>query len=77
MRSDSRLFLEDRDAHRRDVVAAGTPPEVADQAINQGTTVLVQPVGTKATQAARRGETGTLIATDYLGHRALQASTRR
>ena len=73
MRSDSRLFLEDRDAYRRDVVAAGTPPEVADQAINQGTTVLVQPVGTKATQAARRGETGTLIATDYLGHRALQA----
>lgn len=73
MRSDSRLFLEDRDAYRRDVIAAGTPPEVADQAIKQGTTVLVQPVGTKATQAARRGETGTLIATDYLGHRALQA----
>ena len=63
MRSDSRLFLEDRDAYRRDVIAAGTPPEVADQAITQGTTVLVQPVGTKATQAARRGETGTLIAT--------------
>lgn len=73
MRSDSRLFLEDREAYRRDVIAAGTPPEVADQAIAQGTTVLVQPVGTKATEAAQRGETGTLIATDYLGHRALQA----
>lgn len=73
MRSDSRLFLEDQDAYRRDVIAAGTPPEVADQAIRQGTTVLVQPVGTKATEAAQRGETGTLIATDYLGHRALQA----
>ena len=73
MRSDSRLFLEDPDAYRRDVIAAGKPPEVADRAIKQGTTVLVQPVGTAATQAAHRGETGTLIATDYLGRRALQA----
>ncbi len=73
MRSDSRLFLEDRDAYRQEVVAAGTPPEVADRAIKQGTTVLVQPVGTRATQAAQRGETGTSIATDYLGRRALQA----
>lgn len=73
MRSDSRLFLEDPDAYRTDVIAAGTPPEVADRAIRQGTTVLIQPVGTKATEAAQRGETGTLVATDYLGHRALQA----
>ena len=73
MRSDSRLFLDDPQAYREDVIAAGTSPEVADRAIKQGTTVLVQPVGTKATQAAQRGETGTLIATDYLGHRALQA----
>lgn len=73
MRSDSRLFLEDPDAYRREVIAAGTPPETADRAIKQGTTVLVQPVGTAATQAAHRGETGTLIATDYLGRRTLQA----
>ena len=52
------------------------PPAVAERAIKQGTTVLVQPVGTKATQAAQRGETGTVIATDYLGHRALQAYAR-
>lgn len=73
MRSDSRLFLEDPEAYKADVIKAGTPPEVAERAIKQGTTVLVQPVGTKATEAAQRGETGTLIATDYLGHRALQA----
>ena len=73
MRSDSRLFLEDRDAYRQQTVAAGTPLPVAERAINQGTTVLVQPVGTSATEAAQRGETGTLIATDYLGRRALQA----
>jgi class 3 adenylate cyclase len=73
MRSDSRLFLEDPQAYRADVIAAGTAPEIADRAIKQGTTVLIQPVGTKATAAAQRGETGTLIDTDYLGHRALQA----
>jgi class 3 adenylate cyclase len=73
MRSDSRLFLQDPEAYRADVVAAGTPKEVADRAIKQGTTVLIQPVGTKATEAAQRGEVGTLVATDYLGHRALQA----
>ena len=73
MRSDSRLFLENPEAYRADVIAAGTAPQVADRALKQGTTVLVQPVGTKATEAAQRGETGTLIATDYLGHRALQA----
>lgn len=73
MRSDSRLFLTDPEAYRRAVVAADTAPEVADRAIRQGTTVLIQPVGTKAADAAQRGETGTVIATDYLGHRALQA----
>ena len=73
MRSDSRLFLQDPEAYKADVIKAGTPPAVAERAIRQGTTVLIQPVGTRATQAAQRGETGTLIETDYLGHRALQA----
>ena len=73
MRSDSRLFLQDPQAYKSDVIASGTPLVVAARAIAQGTTVLVQPVGTAATQAAQRGETGTLIATDYLGRRALQA----
>jgi len=73
MRSDSRLFLTDQDAYRRDVIANGTPAATADRAIKQGTTVLIQPVGTKAADAAQRGQTGTLIATDYLGRRALQA----
>ncbi|MEI7913471.1 MAG: adenylate/guanylate cyclase domain-containing protein [Mycobacteriaceae bacterium] len=73
MRSDSRLFLEDPEAYKSDVIAAGTAPDIAERAIKQGTTVLVQPVGTKATEEAQRGETGTLIATDYLGRRALQA----
>lgn len=73
MRSDSRLFLEDPTAYQRDVVDAGTPPDVAEQAIRQRGTTLVQPVATEATRAAQRGQRGTLIADDYLGHETLQA----
>ncbi|MDT5018214.1 MAG: hypothetical protein QOD39_4374, partial [Mycobacterium sp.] len=73
MRSDSRLFLEDPDAYKRDVVDAGTPPDVAQEAINRGGTTLVQPVPTEATKLAQRGQKGTLIAQDYLGHETLQA----
>lgn len=73
MRSDSRLFLEDPEAYKASAIKAGTAPDVAERAIKQGTTVLIQPVGTQATDAARRGETGTLIATDYLDRRTLMA----
>lgn len=73
MRSDSRLFLEDPQAYKRDVVAAGTPPDEADQAIRLGGTTLVQPVTSEATENAQRGQSGTLITTDYLGNDTLQA----
>lgn len=73
MRSDSRLFLEDPEAYKRDVVDAGTPPDVAQQAIDRGGTTLIQPVPTEATKLAQRGQRGTLVADDYLGHETLQA----
>jgi class 3 adenylate cyclase len=73
MRSDSRLFLEDPEAFKRDVVNAGTPPDVAEESIRQHGTTLVQPVATEATQRAQRGQKGTLVADDYLGHETLQA----
>lgn len=73
MRSDSRLFLEDPQAYKRDVVQAGTPTDVADQAIRLGGTTLVQPVPSEATRNAERGQSGTLITTDYLGQETLQA----
>lgn len=73
MRSDSRLFLEDPQAFKRDVIDAGTPPDVADESIRQQGTTLVQPVATEATELAQRGQRGTLIARDYLGHDTLQA----
>jgi class 3 adenylate cyclase len=73
MHSDSRLFLEDPEAFKRDVVNAGTPPDVAEESIRQHGTTLVQPVATEATQLAQRGQRGTLVADDYLGHETLQA----
>ncbi len=73
MRSDSRLFLENPEQYKRDAVGAGTPAEVADKAIKLGSTILVQPLQTDALRAAQRGQTGTEIATDYLGHQTLQA----
>ncbi len=73
MRSDSRLFIEDPEAFKRDVIDAGTPPDVAEDSIRQHGTTLVQPVATEATKLAQRGQRGTLIADDYLGHETLQA----
>ena len=73
MRSDSRLFIEDPEAYKRDVVDAGTAPDIAEEAIQRGGTTLVQPVPTEATKLAQRGQSGTLIAEDYLGHETLQA----
>jgi class 3 adenylate cyclase len=73
MRSDSRLFLENRDQFKRDVVNAGTPPDIAEESIRQHGTTLVQPTVSEAIRLAQRGQSGTLIEDDYLGHRTLQA----
>jgi class 3 adenylate cyclase len=73
MRSDSRLLLENPDQYKRDVVRAGTPTELAETAIRLQMSCLVQPVKSEATRAAQRGESGTVITTDYLGHETLQA----
>jgi class 3 adenylate cyclase len=73
MRSDSRLFLEDPKRYQREAEAAGTPPDIVDQAIRLHGTTLVQPVETAAVRAAQRGQTGTIIDTSYLGNRELAA----
>ncbi|OBK84732.1 cyclase [Mycolicibacter sinensis] len=74
MRSDSRLFLEDPEAYRREAVAAGTAVATAERALQLGTTTLVQPVGAPGLHAAQRGQTGTLnTGYDYLGNRELVA----
>jgi class 3 adenylate cyclase len=73
MRSDSRLFLENPQQFKRDVIEAGTPPQVAEDSIRQQGTTLVQPVNNDASRQAQRGRTGTVIGRDYLGHQTLQA----
>jgi class 3 adenylate cyclase len=73
MRSDSRMFLQNPQQYKREVIDAGTPPDVPDAAIRLGGTTLVQPVTNEATKLALRGQTGTIIATDYLGQETLQA----
>lgn len=73
MRSDSRMFLENPEEFKRDVVDAGTPPDVADESIRQQGTTLVQPVASEATRLAQRGQSGTIVEDDYLGHETLQA----
>ncbi len=73
MRSDSRLFLENPEQYKTDVVAAGTAISVAETAIKHGGTTLVQPVTSQATKNAHKGQSGTLITTDYLGRRTLQS----
>lgn len=73
MRSDSRLFVEDPQEFKQQVIAAGTPPDTAEQSVRQGGTTLVQPVGSEATENARKGQSGTLVSKDYLGNRTLQS----
>lgn len=73
MRSDSRLFRENREAFVSDVVDGGTPPEIAEESIDRRGTTLVQPVNTESVEEAQRGNTGALIEDDYLGHQALQS----
>ena len=73
MRSDSRLFLEDPERYRQEVIDSGTPPDIPDIAIRQGGTTLVQPVTPEAHKQAQEGHSGTLITNDYLGQETLQA----
>lgn len=73
MRSDSRLFLENPEQYRTMVIDAGTPPDIPDIAIRQGGTTLVQPVTPDAHKAAQEGRSGTVMATDYLGQKSIQA----
>lgn len=73
MRSNSRLFEENPQQFEDDVIAAGTPPDIAGRSVRTGTNVLVQPISDDATERAQRGQRGTHVETDYLGDDALQA----
>ncbi len=75
MRSVSRLLVEDPEEYAERAVASGTPPEIADRAVEVKGTVLIQPADTESVERALRGETGTSISRSYLGGENITAYT--
>ncbi|MDZ4045562.1 MAG: adenylate/guanylate cyclase domain-containing protein, partial [Rhodoglobus sp.] len=60
-------------AAQQQAVAAGTPPNVARQAVESGSTLLLQPVRTDAVSSAAAGATGTTLNVGYLGSETIAA----
>ena len=73
MRSSSRELIEHPETFAADVISHGTPTSVANRQVETGSSVLLQPAGTTAVQAALEGRTATTVNTDYLGHEVLAA----
>lgn len=73
MRSLSRDLIENPDTYVDRAVAAGTPPAVAARAVEQGSTLLLQPVRTDAVAGAKEGRTGTTQAAGYLDGETIAA----
>lgn len=76
MRSVSRELLQDPAKYLKDVVANGTPTDVAQRQVDVKGSVLLQPVRTAAVDAAFSGGTGLATEKGYLGPVALQAYER-
>lgn len=75
MRSASRDLIENPDSYEKLAIEAGTPPAAARQAVESGSTLLVQPVRTDAVSGAAEGQTGTTLAIGYLGSETIAAYT--
>jgi len=73
MRSVSRELLVYPKTFLTDVVANGTPSEVARRQVETGDSVLLQPVNTTAVNLALSGQTGVTNAKSYLGAESLLA----
>lgn len=73
MRSVSRELLEDPDRFLKDVVANGTPEDVAAREVEIHNSVLLQPVNTAAVNEALSGRSGVTTAKSYLGPESLNA----
>ncbi|MGI9161607.1 MAG: adenylate/guanylate cyclase domain-containing protein [Mycobacterium sp.] len=74
-RSDGRLFVENPEQYKKEVVAAGTPSDVADAAIRRGGITLIQPAVAQIARLGQSGQSGTTTTHDYLGHEVLLAYT--
>ncbi len=74
MRSLSRGLIERPDGYAASVIGAGTSPDTARDAVEQQSTLLIQPVRTEAVARAGAGETGTTIVDQgYLGAETIAA----
>ncbi len=73
MRSVSRLLLEDPEEFQKLTVTGGTSPAVAQRMVDVGGTVELQRVDTVPVARALAGESGTVLATSYLGRETLSA----
>lgn len=73
MRSASRDLAEDPERFEAEAIAAGTPPSVVRQAVETGSTLLLQPVRTDAVTSAAAGNVGTTLASGYLGGETIAA----
>ncbi|WP_235892848.1 adenylate/guanylate cyclase domain-containing protein [Mycolicibacterium hodleri] len=73
MRSVSRELLTDPTNYAQEVVANGTPEDVAAREVDVKGSVLLQPVDTLAVNRALVGESGVTTAADYIGPEALVA----
>ena len=73
MRSQSRDLIENPEQYKDQAVAAGTAPNVAQQVLDGGDTLLLQPVRTEAVSSAAAGRTGTTLAAGYLGGETIAA----
>ena len=73
MRSVSRELLTDPQQFERDVVANGTPDEVAKREVESGDSILLQPVNSGAITEALAGRSGVTTVPSYLGPEALTA----
>lgn len=75
MRSVSRELVEDPDQFLKDVMANGTPEDVAQRQVQIGNSVLLQPVNTPAVNMALSGQSGVTTTKSYLGPEILAAYT--
>ena len=67
MRSVSRELLTNPDDYVAQVVAKGTPTDVAEREVQVGGSALLQPVDTLAVNRALAGESGVATDDDYIG----------
>ncbi|WP_430592525.1 adenylate/guanylate cyclase domain-containing protein [Humidisolicoccus flavus] len=67
MRSVSRSLVENPEDYAEAAIGNGLSLETAERIVKDDSTVLLQSVNTRPVEQALRGESGTVIATGYLG----------